>query len=322
MGEADAGRVATPATGRQRQRRGRPGVDRYGWLRRIVSLDPERDHQEIVRISSGFEFPWDYRKALEFALFRTYCTPSVSALLDATGEFAHRPQKRYDDTAILMAELAEHGYDSDRGRQALRVINRMHGRYVISDEDMRYVLSTFVYEPVRWVERFGWRPLTDHERLAAFHFYREVGRRMGIREIPDSYEEFERFNVEYERAHFRYGETNRHIGQYTVDLFVSWFPRPLRPLVRRCVVAMLDEPVRKSFGFRPAPAWLRRLVPAALRARSAVVRLLPPRRSSRLAHDRHNRTYPGYPTGYTIAELGAPEPTDIDPRWLARRPKK
>ncbi|MCP2262504.1 hypothetical protein (DUF2236) [Streptoalloteichus tenebrarius] len=317
MGETGVGQVVPRGVGGGRW--DRPPSGRYGWLRRILELDPERDHQEILRISSGFEFPWDYRKALEFALFRTYCVPSVSALLDATGEFARRPQKRYDDTALLMAELVEHGYDSERGRQALRVVNRMHGRYVISDDDMRYVLSTFVYEPVRWLERFGWRSLTGHERLAAYHFYREVGHRMGIRDIPGSYADFERFNVEYEREHFRHSESNRHIGQYTVDLFASWFPRPLRPLARRAVVAALDQPVLDAFGFDPAPAWLRRLVPAALRARSAVVRHLPPRRTSRMAHDRRNRTYPGYPRGYRVSDLGAPEPDGIDPRWLARR---
>ncbi|MFD2421427.1 hypothetical protein [Amycolatopsis pigmentata] len=55
------------------------------WLRRIEQLDPVADHHEIYRISIGFEFPWDYNRALEFALFRTYCVPSISRLLDATG---------------------------------------------------------------------------------------------------------------------------------------------------------------------------------------------------------------------------------------------
>src|SRR5437879_3495277 len=86
------------------------------WLRRIERLDPVRDHQEIYRISIGFEFPWDYQRALEFALFRTYCVPSISRLLAATGEFAERPPRPYDDTALLLAELAAHRY----GRQSRR----------------------------------------------------------------------------------------------------------------------------------------------------------------------------------------------------------
>jgi hypothetical protein len=53
----------------------------------------------------------------ELALYRTYCVPSITALLDKTGEFYKRTQKRYDDTALIVAEIAKWGYESERGRQ-------------------------------------------------------------------------------------------------------------------------------------------------------------------------------------------------------------
>ncbi len=46
--------------------------------RRIAELDPERDYQEIVYLLQSYEFPWDYERALEFALFRTYAVPAIS----------------------------------------------------------------------------------------------------------------------------------------------------------------------------------------------------------------------------------------------------
>ncbi|MCE6997819.1 DUF2236 domain-containing protein [Saccharothrix sp. S26] len=280
-------------------------ADRFANRRRITSLDPERDHVEILRISSGYEFPWDYVRSLEFALFRTYCVPSISALLAKTGEFEHRPQKRYDDTALLMAELVEHGYDSPRGREALRVVNRLHGRYDISNDDMRYVLSTFIFDPIEWITKYGWRPLTDHERLAAFHFYSAVGVRMGIKALPPTYEAYRAFKREYEDTNFTYSDTNRAIGQYTLDLFCSWYPAP-RALTAKAVLAMLDVPMLTAFGFPPQPRWLSRAADSALRLRAHAVRLLPPRRTPRLTNDPKNRTYPGYPTGYRPADLGAP----------------
>ena len=130
---------------------------RYRILEEILQLDPERDHQRIVFLSSCYEFPFDTTRALEFALFRTYCVPSISGLLERTGEFLTCPQKRYDDTDLIVSELMEWGYDSDRGRRALRRMNRIHRRFAISNEDYLYVLSTFVYEPIRWNERYGWR---------------------------------------------------------------------------------------------------------------------------------------------------------------------
>lgn len=279
-------------------------MPRFANLRRISSLDPVTDHEEIVRISAGLEFPWDYQKSLELALFRTYCVPTISGLLDRTGEFERRPQKRYDDTAVLMAELVEHGYDSPRGREALRVVNRQHGRYDISNDDMLYVLSTFIYDPIDWLRQYGWRPPTHNEQLAAFHFYRAVGSRMGIRDIPADFGEFRAFKEAYERKHFVFAESNRRIGQYTLDLFCSWYPSVLKPVVSRAVVAMLDASMVRAFGFTAPPPWVGALGRLALRARALVVRRMPVRRTLKLTST-PNRTYPGYPAGYRPSDLGA-----------------
>ena len=62
-------------------------MGRYDRLRQIERLDPKRDHVEIYHLMCGYEFPWDMTRALEVALYRTYCVPSISALLDKTGEF-------------------------------------------------------------------------------------------------------------------------------------------------------------------------------------------------------------------------------------------
>lgn len=78
----------------------------------------------------------------------------------------------------------EWGYDSPRGRSALRRMNQLHGRFQIANLDFLYVLSTFVFEPIRWNARFGWRAMCGQERLAMFYFWREVGGRMNIKDIP------------------------------------------------------------------------------------------------------------------------------------------
>ena len=77
--------------------------------------DPEADCQRIMHLSFGDQFPWDTVRALEIALYRTYCVPSISALLDRSGEFYRAAQRRYDDTAILVAEMCEWGYEEGAG---------------------------------------------------------------------------------------------------------------------------------------------------------------------------------------------------------------
>ncbi|WP_245673763.1 oxygenase MpaB family protein [Actinoplanes rectilineatus] len=188
------------------------------------------------------------------------------------------------------------------------MVNRAHGRYAITNDDMLYVLSTFVYDPIDWLDRFGWRPLHPHERVAAFHYYREVGSRMGIHDIPDTYQAFRNFKVDYEKANFVYTEDNRVVGTYTIDLFASWFPGFLRPAARLGVRSLLDERMLRAFGFDAAPRWLTVAAEAALKARARIVRHFPPRTRSVLAQQSRNRTYPGYPRGYSPADLGAPPP--------------
>jgi hypothetical protein len=282
----------------------------------IKLLDPERDHKQIVYLSTCYDFPFDTTRALEFALFRTFCSPSVSAILHSTGEFNLRAQKRYDDTDLILSEMLEYGYDSERGKAALRRMNKLHGRYNISNDDYLYVLSTFIYEPVRWNARFGWRPMCEVEKLATYYYWREVGRLMGIKSIPPSYGEFEQYNVEYERANFRYSETNRRVGEATRDMFLGWFlPAPLRRYGEPAICAMMDEPLLRAFGFPQPPRLLRRIVEGALRIRGRVAGHLPRRRRPRLRTEMRHRAYPN---GYTIAELGPSEPAYSSPYFKGR----
>ena len=127
-------------------------------MRLIEALDPETDYWRIYRLHAQQEFPWDVTRALELALYRTYAVPSIGGLLDRTGEFRTRTQKRYDDTALLLGEVLEHGLDSDRGRRALRVINRAHARYPIDPDDARFVLATLLSSPgAGWTATGGGR---------------------------------------------------------------------------------------------------------------------------------------------------------------------
>ena len=279
-------------------------MSRYAILHAIERLDPEKDHQRIIFLSTCYDFPFDTTRALEFALFRTFCVASISALLDRTGEFSKRSQKRYDDTDIIVSELVEWGYDSERGKRALRRLNQVRGCFAIANEDFLYVLSTFIFEPIRWNERFGWRLLCEQERLGYFYFWREVGRRMNIHDIPADYRVFERFNRDYERQHYRFTEANRRVGEATRELFVSWFPSFLAPVVRSTIYALLDDRLIESFGFPPSSRLMRWLVPGALRLRAGVVRLLPPLKKPRL---RTEMEHPTYPDGYVIEHLGPPD---------------
>ncbi|WP_030023273.1 oxygenase MpaB family protein [Streptomyces monomycini] len=274
---------------------------RYDWLKEIQRLDPDRDFLRIHRITTTYEFPWDVARALELALYRTYAVPSIGRLLAETAELTDRTQKRYDDTALLLDAVMEHGFDSEDGRTAIRRINQMHRSYDITNDDMRYVLSTFVVVPKRWLDQFGWRRMSEHEKHATAVYYRTLGRHMGITGIPRDFQEFERCLDVYEHAHFGWDEGGRRVSDATLGLMAGWYG-PLAPVVRRASMALLDDALLNAFRYeRPGPA-VRAAVHGVLRLRAKSVRLLPPRRRPHYA--RQNPEIKGYPNGFTIADLG------------------
>jgi hypothetical protein len=277
-------------------------------LDEVRRLDPERDAQRIVFIDACLEFPWDTQRSLELAFFRTYAVPSIAELLASTGELTERVQKRYDDTQILLSAFCEHGYENGPGRRAIKRMNGIHGRFAIANDDFLYVLSTMVFEPIRWNARFGWRALIESERLATFYFWREVGQLMGMTAIPDDYNSFERFNVEFERDHFAYTDAGNRVGAATRDMFISWFPGLPKALGRPFVHALLDEPLLDALGFPHPHGALRAVATASLQVRSRAVGFFPERRRPLLRTEERHRSYP---ERVEIEQLGPPPPDPV-----------
>lgn len=254
-------------------------------------LDPRTDFEQIYRNLSLYDFPWDFNQALSFALFRTYAVPSIGRLLSESRGFDDT-QKRYDDTALLLERPLVCGFGSDEGKTALRRINQMHRAYDISNDDMRYVLATFVVVPKRWIDDYGWRRLTYDEVAASVNYYRKLGHHLNIKDLPDTYEGFAELLDDYEAAHFAYDEGGRRVADLTLELMTSFYPRPARPAVRVFSRALMDEPLLAAFRYDAPSAAVRALSRGALRARAALVGLLPPRlRALRFEGGRRMKTY-------------------------------
>ena len=274
---------------------------RYARQQKIKQLDPVTDHCLICHLLAGYEFPWDITRSLELAMLKTYCVPSISQLLDRTGEFHRHGQKRYDDTGLLVAEILKWGYDSERGLESIRRMNAIHGHYSISNEDFLYVLSTFIYEPIRWNERFGWRLFNETEKLAIFYFWQAIGKKMHIHDIPSSYDKFARYNQEYEQQHFVYSDSNHRLVESTINLFLSWFPVISRPVLKPCVLGIFDELTLTAFGYSNPPALLRNSIENSLKLRGYISRWLLPRKKPDFFTDSKLRSYPH---GYKLNDLG------------------
>jgi len=272
------------------------------WKVRNNGLDPEVEFPEIVRNLVTHEFPWDTIQALSFALFRTYAVPGIGRLLDETGAFADNVQKRYDDTALLLEPPGFLGFDHPDTRTAIRRINQMHRSYDIPNDQMRYVLSTFVVVPKRWMDDYGKRPFTPREVSAVVHYYRTLGRHMGISDIPETFEAFSNLMDTYEAEHFAFDEGARRVADVTLGLVTTFYPKPFRGAVEVFSKALMDEPLLHAFRYDvPHPAVVR-ACRAALRARGRLLQFFPSRRKPKLVED--FSWVRSYPDGYDLAELG------------------
>jgi len=270
----------------------------------------ERDHEAIMRHLAGVAFPWDFQRSMiDLVFMKSLAAPRIAGLIGANRYLPGHAQKRYDDTSIMMIEIVKHGHSSVRARQVITRMNQIHARFHIRQDDYAYVLTSFMFEPIRWNARFGWRRFTDVEKYASYCFWREVGTRMQLTALPDSYEACERFNTDYETRQLRRTSASVALSAVLFQLLESWMPRALRRLVRPGLAALVDDKLLACFDVPPPPRWVKWLVPRLLQLRARALRYGPRRRKSAYYVDKPLRSYA---RGYTVPELGPPDD------WRAR----
>src|SRR5205085_4612807 len=125
--------------------------------------------------------------------------------------------------------------------------------------------------PIHWVDAYGWRRTTENERLALFYFFRAVGERMNIKNIPATLNEFSKFCEEYERKNFVKEETNTAVGNATVNIVKGWIPIG-KPLVFPVMKCLLDDSMLQTLGYSSSPRWLKAFVRGAMKVRAFFLR--------------------------------------------------
>lgn len=248
------------------------------------------------------DFAWDINKALEFALLRTYGAPSISSLLDRTNETVGRPQKRYDDTVLIVVEILLNGLDSPRATRAYKRLNDMHGRYRIANDDFLYVLSTFIFSPIDWIARYGRRALTQAEIDDWFFFWRAFGERMGIQNIFADMAEFRAFQEDFERTSYAPSPSNGKVARGSMNVVLNGYfvPHFMRPLGYRIVMALCAPHLVAALGYREPSRLFRGAVNFLMQCRRAFLRRVPLKRNP-IPQYSGAKTYP---EGYEIEELG------------------
>jgi mpaB/rubber oxygenase-like protein len=274
--------------------------DRFAHLDEIRTLDPydDADRDRIVTLTARHDFPWDFDQGTAIAFLRDYGIPSIARLLDRTRQFEDHGIKRYDDTLVFQEEAVAEGVDSVRAKAAVERLNAIHGHYDIPNDEFQYVLATTLVGPVRWIGRYGWRPLDPVEVVALTRFTTRFGELMGITGLPETYAGYEELLDSYEAERFELQPANTRLTEATIRIGRATAPWYLGLGFRRVSIALMDEPLRLALGMEEQPRWLVRAVDQGLRLRARALRFFPPRRTP------YDRTHPTYPDGYRMSQIG------------------
>ena len=229
--------------------------------------------QSVLKELVEIEFPKLMGFSIVFALFKTYGIPSVSSLLVSTGQLADvdTTSKRTADTGVLLLEFCLTKPSSDRAVKAISRMNYLHSRYQksgrISNDDMLYTLSLFAIEPVRWVNRFEWRSLTQFEMCASGTFWKAMGDAMKISFAPlpsagqgwgdglHWLEEIETWSVGYEEKHMTYARANETLANGHLELLFLNVPKSLKSTAKQVVAALVGQRLQQAMGL-PTPTAL------------------------------------------------------------------
>ncbi|UKA55173.1 DUF2236 domain-containing protein [Arthrobacter sp. FW305-BF8] len=271
-------------------------------LRRQLSASPD-DWEATFRSMVLFDLAADMELGFFLSYYRNFAIPSIASTLHANGEIQQRPMKRSYDTAIVIYELIANGLDSDRGRDMIALLNRVHRNVPGSKDDFLYVLLTLLVVPIRWSRRHAWRQPTPAELAAASRFFTELGSRMNIDGMPETYADAEQFFDRYEAAHVAPSIEGQHLMDATIQVFQSRLPRPLRAFAGQIISVMLDDGRLVSALGLPRATWLSRTtLKGGLAIRNATRRRRPLEQKPHFTPGKAVSSL--YPNGYSLGQIG------------------
>ncbi|KIW71709.1 hypothetical protein PV04_03844 [Phialophora macrospora] len=247
------------------------------FVRDPYAMDYKAAHK-IMHLSMLYDCPFIYAFSGQFSLLKTFTIASGTGLLVKTRQLGSSMNvgRRINDTGLITTEFVIGSMDSERGSRALAKMNWMHRQYgdKITQPEMLHTLAVNILEAIRWVDTYEWRQLTYLEKVALFVYWREVGNRMGIKDIPPTLEKLAEWTEEYQKTAMAYSDDNRICADVSLEFFLKHVSSPLRRVFRKAMMALLEERTREALGYAAPSTTVQTLVYRFFRLRAFVVRHL------------------------------------------------
>ena len=144
-------------------------------------------------------------------------------------------------------------------------MNYIHAPYQasgkINHDDLLYTLSVFMTEPVRWVERYEWRPTTPMEMCAIGTFWKGIADDMDIdyesrldggksgngwKDGIDFWLDVAKWARLYEENCMVPAVSNQRIGDETANLLLNMVPFKMRTFAKKTITVLMEPRLRRS----------------------------------------------------------------------------
>lgn len=212
---------------------------------------------KIMHLSMLYDCPFIFGFSGQFSLLKTFAITSGTDLLVKTRQLSNSQNvgRRITDTALITTEFVIGSVDSGRGSTALAKMNWIHRQYgdKITQPEMLHTLAVNSLEAIRWINTYEWRKLTYLEEVALFTYWKEVGNRMGIKDIPETIEKLKEWTEEYEKKAMTYSDNNRKCADASLEYFLKHTSPAMRGFMKNAMMALLEERTRNALGY-PAPS--------------------------------------------------------------------
>jgi hypothetical protein len=285
-------------------------VDPELTTREMDKLDPVADADQLFCYVR-----YKYRPELIYAAWpnsieRISQFEFSATFFHSTGKAEGIPAKRTEDTAIYYAYFHNWGANSWHGRKAIAGMNRIHGRYFIHNDGMKYVLLNGIFTVLDSFDYIGHVPLSEKERHGYFHAGIEMGRGMNIQNISHDYDEMYAWFQMLNKANAAFSAKKIRSWmameeQYDRDRNIPPFLTKFRRMAEH---ASMDDTYLSALGLqRPSKrqtAFVRGVMKTVAKLRS----WLP---NEPFIASLHN--YGSYPEGVTVEDVGEKERSERMP---------
>lgn len=147
--------------------------------------------------------------------------------------------------------------------KAIARMNYIHAPFIkagkISQEELLYVLYASVSEPIRFLNQYEWRQLTDMEVAALVTMWKYVGDMMDIdyksvlqkEEWGDGLEFLEdltRWANEYEDKYLKPTPEVHALGQVLMEMLLQSHPYAPKSIAQSMACVLMGNRLRRAFG--------------------------------------------------------------------------